>query len=40
MTAQVFEEVTHNTQRLPDFGALDIPVQLIWENTRTSVLIK
>jgi haloalkane dehalogenase len=33
MTAQVFEEVTHNTQRLPDLEALDIPVKLIWGNT-------
>jgi len=30
MTAQVFEEATHNTQRLPALAALDIPVKLIW----------
>jgi haloalkane dehalogenase len=33
MTAQVYEEVTRNTQRLPDLEALDIPVKLIWGNT-------
>ena len=33
MTAQVFEEVTRNTQRLPDLEALDIPVKLIWGDT-------
>jgi haloalkane dehalogenase len=33
MTAQVFEEVTRNTQRLPDLEALDISVKLIWGNT-------
>jgi haloalkane dehalogenase len=33
MTAQVFEEVTRNTQRLPDLEALDIPVKLIWGST-------
>jgi haloalkane dehalogenase len=33
MTAQVFEEVTRNTQRLPDLEALDTPVKLIWGNT-------
>jgi haloalkane dehalogenase len=30
MTAQVFEEVARNTQRLPEMEALDIPVKLIW----------
>jgi haloalkane dehalogenase len=30
MTAQVFEEVTRNIQRLPDLEVLDIPVKLIW----------
>lgn len=30
MTAQVFEEATRNTQRLPQLEALDIPVKLIW----------
>jgi haloalkane dehalogenase len=30
MTAQVFEEVTRNTQRLPQLEALDLPVKLIW----------
>jgi haloalkane dehalogenase len=30
MTAQVFQEVARNTQRLPDLEALDIPVKLIW----------
>jgi haloalkane dehalogenase len=30
MTAQVFEEVTRNTQRLPAMEALDMPVKLIW----------
>jgi haloalkane dehalogenase len=33
MTAQVFEEVTRNIQRLPDLEALDIPVKLIWGDT-------
>jgi haloalkane dehalogenase len=33
MTAQVFQEVTRNTQRLPDLEALDIPVKLIWGDT-------
>jgi haloalkane dehalogenase len=33
MTAQVFEEVTRNTQRLPDLEALDIPAKLVWGNT-------
>jgi haloalkane dehalogenase len=33
MAAQVFEEVTQNTQRLPDLEALDIPVKLIWGDT-------
>jgi haloalkane dehalogenase len=33
MAAQVFEEVTRNTQRLPDLEALDIPVKLIWGDT-------
>jgi haloalkane dehalogenase len=33
ITAQVFEEVTRNTQRLPDLEALDIPVKLIWGDT-------
>jgi pimeloyl-ACP methyl ester carboxylesterase len=32
MTAQVFEEVARNTQRLPEMEALDIPVKLIWGN--------
>ena len=30
MTAQVYEEVTRNTQRLPQLETLDIPVKLIW----------
>jgi haloalkane dehalogenase len=30
MTAQVFEEVTRNTQRLPEMEVLDIPVKVIW----------
>jgi haloalkane dehalogenase len=30
MAAQVFEEVTHNTERLPELTALDIAVKLIW----------
>jgi haloalkane dehalogenase len=30
MTAQVIEEATRNTQRLPEMEALDIPVKLIW----------
>jgi haloalkane dehalogenase len=33
MTAQVYEEVTRNTQRLPDLEAIDIRVKLIWGNT-------
>jgi haloalkane dehalogenase len=33
MTAQVYEEVTRNTQRLPDLQALDIPAKLIWGDT-------
>ena len=33
MTAQVFEEVTRNTQRLPDLEALGIPIKLIWGDT-------
>jgi haloalkane dehalogenase len=33
MTAQVYEEVTRNTPRLPDLEALDIPVKLIWGET-------
>jgi haloalkane dehalogenase len=33
MAAQVFEEVTRNTQRLPELEALDIPVKPIWGNT-------
>jgi haloalkane dehalogenase len=33
MTAQVFEDVTRNTQRLTDLEALDIPVKLIWGDT-------
>jgi haloalkane dehalogenase len=33
MTAQIFEEVTRNTQRLPDLEALDIPAKLIWGET-------
>jgi haloalkane dehalogenase len=33
MTAQVFEEVTRNSKRLPDLEALDIPVKLIWGET-------
>jgi haloalkane dehalogenase len=33
MAAQVFEEVTRNTQRLPELEALDIPVKLIWGDT-------
>jgi pimeloyl-ACP methyl ester carboxylesterase len=30
MAAQLFEEVTRNTKRLPELEALDIPVKLIW----------
>jgi haloalkane dehalogenase len=30
MTAEVFEEVTRNTQRFAQMEALDIPVKLIW----------
>jgi haloalkane dehalogenase len=30
MTAQVFEEATRNTQRIPRIEALDVPVKLIW----------
>jgi haloalkane dehalogenase len=30
MAAQVFEEVTRNTHRLPELEMLDIPVKLIW----------
>jgi pimeloyl-ACP methyl ester carboxylesterase len=33
MAAQVFEEVTRNTERLPELEALDIPVKLIWGDT-------
>jgi haloalkane dehalogenase len=33
MAAQVFAEVTRNTQRLPQLEALDVPVKLIWGNT-------
>jgi len=32
MTAQVFEEATRNSQRIPEMEALDIPVKLIWGN--------
>jgi hypothetical protein len=32
-SVQVFEEVTRNTQRLPDLEALDVPVKLIWGDT-------
>ncbi len=32
MTAQVFDEVARNTQRIPEMEALDIPVKLIWGN--------
>jgi haloalkane dehalogenase len=30
MTAQIFEEVARNTQRVPEMEALDVPVKLIW----------
>jgi pimeloyl-ACP methyl ester carboxylesterase len=30
MAAQVFEEVTRNTQRLPELEVLDIPTKVIW----------
>jgi haloalkane dehalogenase len=30
MTAQVFEEVTRNTQRLPELEALEVPTKVIW----------
>jgi haloalkane dehalogenase len=33
MTAQFFEEITRNTERLPEVEALDIPVKLIWGET-------
>src|SRR5271156_2830241 len=33
MTAQIFEEITRNTHRLPELEALDIPVKLIWGDT-------
>ncbi|MEJ1977949.1 MAG: alpha/beta hydrolase [Acetobacteraceae bacterium] len=33
LAAQVFEEVTRNTQRLPKLEALNIPVKIIWGNT-------
>jgi haloalkane dehalogenase len=33
MTAQVFEEVGRNTERLPEVEALDVPVKIIWGNT-------
>jgi haloalkane dehalogenase len=33
MAAQVFEEVAHNTRRLPELERLDIPVKLIWGET-------
>jgi haloalkane dehalogenase len=33
MTAQVFEEVTRNTERLRDLEKLEIPVKLIWGDT-------
>ena len=33
MTAQVFEEVGRNTERLPEVEALDVPVKIIWGDT-------
>jgi haloalkane dehalogenase len=33
MTAQVFEEVGRNTERLPEVEALDVPVKIIWGNS-------
>jgi len=33
MTAELFEEVARNTQRLPKMEALDIPFKLIWGGT-------
>ena len=33
MTAQVFEEVGRNTERLPELEALDVPVRIIWGDT-------
>jgi pimeloyl-ACP methyl ester carboxylesterase len=33
MTAQVFEEVGRNTERLPKVEALDVPVKIIWGDT-------
>jgi haloalkane dehalogenase len=30
MAAQVYEEATRNTERLPELEALDVPVKLIW----------
>ena len=33
MTAQVFEEVGRNTERLHQLEALDVPVKMIWGDT-------
>jgi haloalkane dehalogenase len=33
MAAQVYEEVTRNTKRLPMLEALDMPVKIIWGDT-------
>jgi pimeloyl-ACP methyl ester carboxylesterase len=33
MTAQVFEEVGRNTERLPEVESLDVPVKIIWGDT-------
>jgi pimeloyl-ACP methyl ester carboxylesterase len=33
MTAQVFEEVGRNTERLPEVEALDVPAKIIWGDT-------
>jgi haloalkane dehalogenase len=30
MAAQVYEEATRNTERLPELEALNVPVKLIW----------
>jgi haloalkane dehalogenase len=36
MTAQVFEEVGRNTERLHQLEALDVPVKMIWGDTDLS----
>src|SRR5277367_1362509 len=33
MTAQVFEEVGRNTERLPQLEAPDVPVKMVWGDT-------